>query len=102
MSTRLFSIEELAERWHCHTRTISKYMAEGKISPCDNTPKVLFREDYIDQLELGGLKLDKMSSLERKKLENRIKELEEENKAKDSILIKLGMLGAESLNVVKK
>ena len=99
MKTVLLSIADLAERWQCNTRTISKYISEGKLQPCIGLPKVLFREDYIEQLE--GVKLDRLSPLERRKLVNKIEELESRINMQNEILIKLSMLGAECMNFLK-
>lgn len=77
MKEKLLSQKDLAERWQVSVRTIENMRKEGTITPCKNVPGIRFTEQHI--LELEGVKLDKLSPLERKRLEHEIERLKVEN-----------------------
>src|SRR5699024_7915515 len=85
MEDKLLTTDELAERWQVVRGTIDDYRKQGIIKPCEGVPVIRFAKQHI--LELEGVKLDKLSPLERKRLENENKQLKEENKELHRMLI---------------
>jgi hypothetical protein len=71
--TQLLTQQDLADRWQVEVRTIENYRKSGIIQPVKGIPTIRFTEQHI--LELEGLKLDKMSPIERRRLEREINEL---------------------------
>jgi hypothetical protein len=67
---KLLTKKDLAERWQVSEAAIDKWRKEGTISECKGIPSVRFSIDYIQQIE--GVKLDKFSPLERKKLQREL------------------------------
>lgn len=93
---KLFTQKDLAERWQVSEKTIETYRKEGIIKPVSFIKHPRFEPSYIRNLELEGVKFDRFSPLERRKLEREIEDLKREN-----LLLKqvwLRML-AESANI---
>jgi hypothetical protein len=93
---KLLTKQDLANRWQVTVRTIENWICDGIITPVKNIPSVRFNPSYIAELE--GLKLEKFSPLERKKLE---RELEEVTKERDFLKTVLGNILSESSKVVR-
>lgn len=81
---KLLTQKDLAERWQVDVATIKNWRKEGIIQPVKNIPVIRFTEQYIAELE--GIKLDKLSPLERKKLESELDVLKKENELLKGIL----------------
>lgn len=85
--SKLLTQQDLAERWQCDIRSVENKRKQGILVPCKNVPGIRFTEQHI--LELEGIKLDKMSPLERRRLEKEISELQLEierlNKEKEQL-----------------
>ncbi len=77
MSTKLLTQQDLAGRWQVAVRTIEDYRKTGILTPCKGVPVIRFSEQYIAELE--GVKLEKFSPLERRRLEQEIETLKAEN-----------------------
>ncbi len=84
MEQTLFSKKELAKRWGISTATVDRRVREGKISPATLHP---IRFNLDDILKAEGTDNSKLSPFERRRLERekaeleqRIAELEEENR----------------------
>jgi len=84
MSDKLLTRQNLADRWQISLRTIDDYKKEGIIQPVKGIPATRFTEQHI--LELEGVKLDRLSPLERRRLEADIEKLKIENSKLKSIL----------------
>ncbi|MEN6618169.1 MAG: hypothetical protein ABFC28_01495 [Rikenellaceae bacterium] len=84
MANKLLTRQDLADRWQVSLRTIDDYKKEGIIQPVKGIPATRFTEQHI--LELEGVKLDRMSPLERRRLEADIEKLKKENIKLKSIL----------------
>lgn len=82
----LLTTDELSKRWKVSRGTIDDYRKRGVIIPCKGIPAIRFSFQHI--LELEGVKLDKLSPLERRRLENENKALKEENKELKTIITK--------------
>ncbi len=77
MEQKLLTKKDLAQRWQVTERTINTYITDKVVQPVKGIPVLRFTEQHI--LELEGVKLDKMSPLERRKLEHEIEKLKLEN-----------------------
>lgn len=74
---KLLTQKDVAERWQLSVKCIEDYRKQGILVPVKGIPAIRFTLQYI--LELEGVKLDRMSPIERKKLERENAELYEEN-----------------------
>lgn len=72
MEQSLFTIEDLCKRWNISRSTLDRWRKEKKIVPVSENP---IRFNYGDILKVEGT--DKMSALERRRLEREIRELKE-------------------------
>lgn len=72
-----FTVEQLAERWNCTTKTIREHEKKGAIRRCKNTPKVLYPLSEVLKCEAVG-DLDPLSPAERARLERNNRELRKE------------------------
>lgn len=84
MEDKLLTQQDLASRWQVDVSSITNWRKEGILTPCKNLPVIRFSMKYI--LELEGVKLEKISPLMYRKLENRNKELELENEKLKGII----------------
>ncbi len=75
MEDKLLTKKDLAGRWQVTTTTIDRWMADKIISPVKGIPSIRFSLQHI--LELEGVELDRLSPLERRKLEKEKAELEQ-------------------------
>ncbi|MDD2494690.1 MAG: histidine kinase [Tissierellia bacterium] len=78
MNEQLLTKNDLAKRWQVSERTIDNYIKDGTVQTVKTISAVRFAEHHIRELE--GIKLDRMSPLERRKLELQIEKLQTENK----------------------
>lgn len=76
MEEKLLTKKNLATRWQVTIGTIDRWMNDGVLTPVKGLPSVRFSLQHI--LELEGVKLDKFSPLERKRLEREKEELQHE------------------------
>lgn len=74
---KLLTKKDLADRWQVSIGTINNYISDKIVQPVKDLPVIRFTEQHI--LELEGVKLDRMSPLERRRLENEIEGLRKEN-----------------------
>jgi len=74
MEQSLYTVEQLCARWNISRSTLDRWRREGKITPVCESP---IRFNYGDILKIEGT--DKMSALERRRLEIEIEALKEEN-----------------------
>jgi hypothetical protein len=87
MAEKLFTQQDLAKRWQVTVHTIESWRKEGIIQQAKGIPAIRFTEQHI--LELEGVKLDRMSPLERKRLELEIEALKQENIKLKEIISKI-------------
>ncbi len=97
---QLLTVKDLSKRWQCSERAIREYVSDGTITQCKGVPGVKFHPKHIAELE--GVGLDKFSPLERRKLLQRIEDLETVVKLQSEQLRKVAMLGTESMNLLQK
>lgn len=74
---KLLTQQDVAERWQVTVDTVTNYRKEGILQPCKNIPTIRFTEQHI--LALEGIRLDRLSPLERKRLEVENKQLKNDN-----------------------
>lgn len=91
---KLLTKKDLAKRWQLDERTIDKYRTEGILTPCKGVLAVRFSPQYITELE--GVKLEKFSPIERRRLEIKIEELEQENRLLKQVWLRIF---SESANI---
>ncbi|GAA0678850.1 transcription factor [Clostridium cadaveris] len=96
----LISRQMLAERWSLTPQAILNYENEGVITRNPHIPTPRYSLSEI--LKIEDVKSNPMSPLERRRLENRIKELEEIVTLQNKQIIKMSMLGTESINLLEK
>lgn len=78
MSKQLLSRQSLAERWDIGSpRTIESYEYQGIITRVKGIPTPRYSLDEIEKIELSG-EINPLSPIERKRLERRIEQLENE------------------------
>ena len=75
---RLLTKKELADRWQVSETCIDNYRRDGILTQCKGIPAVRFSLQHIQELE--GVKPERFSPLEKKKLEQ---ELEKVTKERD-------------------
>lgn len=72
---KLLTVNDIADRWQKDVSTIRRYISDGVLVPCTNVPGNMFHPQYIEELE--GVKLDKFSPFERRRLEKEAAEYKE-------------------------
>lgn len=75
---KLLTQQDLAERWQVSKKTIERYREDKIITPCQNLlPTIRFTLQHVQEIE--GVKLERFSPLERRKMERDIEALKREN-----------------------
>lgn len=75
--SKLLTQQDLAERWQVDISTITNWRKEGVLTPAKGIPAIRFTEQHI--MELEGVKLEKVSPLQVRRLEQEKEKLEQEN-----------------------
>lgn len=83
----LLTQQDLAKRWRVDVATITNWRKEGVITPCKGIPAIRFTEQHI--LELEGVELQKVSPLQVRRLERRLKETQRENEKLKGIIARI-------------
>ncbi len=94
----LFSVKTLALKWGKTEECIRKYVKDGILTPCSGVPGMMFSRQYISKLE--DVELERFSPLERKKLEIRIRELENDVETLSKLLMEHQTINLKSLSVL--
>ena len=84
---KLLTQKDLAKRWQVTEATIKNWRDEGILQPVKGLPVIRFTEQYVSELE--GVKLERFSPLEKKRMEKRLEELERENNELKGIISKV-------------
>ncbi|MBU5312304.1 helix-turn-helix domain-containing protein [Tissierella carlieri] len=93
--TKLLTQQDLAERWQVDVSTITNWRKEGILQPIKGIPAIRFTEEHIAELE--GVKLERFSPLERRKIESELEELRLQNEKLKEVL---GNILTESSKVI--
>lgn len=82
---KLLTQQNLADRWQVSVATIKNYREDGIIQPVKHLlPTIRFEINYIRELE--GVKLEKISPLQFKRLERELQETKKENERLKGII----------------
>lgn len=87
IDNRLLDKIELSKRWGVSVSAIEDYMRQGILTRMPGIGSVRFSLYHV--MELEGVKLDKMSPLERRRLEREIEALKQENNRMKVALAKI-------------
>ena len=79
--------KDLAKRWQVTEATIKNWRDEGILQPVKGLPVIRFTEQYVSELE--GVKLERFSPLEKRRMERRLEQLEKENGELKGIISKV-------------
>lgn len=79
MEQTLFGVQELSERWNISPGSVRNMEAEGKLHRVPNIPGVRYSAAEVFQLESVGLDAEALSVYERRRLQNEVRQLKEEN-----------------------
>jgi len=81
---RLLTQQDLADRWQVTVNTIRDWRLQGIITPVKGIPAIRFTEQHIAELE--GVKLEKVSPLQVKRLERELEQTKKENERLKGII----------------
>ena len=84
----IYSVNEIAERWGLSPASVRRMEQEGKLHRLPDIPGVKYSAAEILQLESIGLDARAMSAWERRNLEARIRDLEQQVKDLQDIRLK--------------
>ena len=90
---RLLTKKDLATKWQVSEKAIDDYRIKGIITAVKGIPSVRFTPQHIADIE--GIRLERFSPLERKKLEREIDELKLKLKKAEDIIARVQMLSTE-------
>ncbi|SHI76422.1 hypothetical protein SAMN02745975_00565 [Geosporobacter subterraneus DSM 17957] len=93
---QLLTQKDLSERWQVDIKTIERWRKEGIITPCKGIPSIRFSPQYIAELE--GVKLERFSPLERRRLETENQELARQNEELKRIISDVLSVTAKAVN----
>ncbi|EPY2279552.1 MAG: histidine kinase [Clostridium sporogenes] len=98
MDNKLLTQKDLAERWQVSIKAIESYRQQGIITPVEGLPSIRFNPQHIAELE--GIKLERFSPLERRRMEREMESLNQENEKLKRILSKVLSDVSEIINLV--
>lgn len=81
---KLLTRKELAERWQVTPKAIDDWRRDGILTPCKGIPAIRFSIQHIAELE--GIKLERFSPLEKRKLEQELEQVKKENELLKTIV----------------
>lgn len=81
---KLLTQQDLADRWQVTVNTIRDWRLQGIITPVKGIPAIRFTEQHIAELE--GVKLEKVSPLQVKRLERELEKTKKENERLKGII----------------
>lgn len=90
---KLLTKKDLAEHWQVTVKAIDNWRKDGIITPCNGVPVIRFSPQYI--AELDGVKLERFSPLERRRLERELEEWKSRAQKAENVLTRTGILIAE-------
>ena len=73
----VYGVNELAERWNLSPNTIRSMEQEGKLHRLPDLPGVRFSAVEVYQLENVGREVEPLTPYERRRLEDKIRDLED-------------------------
>ncbi len=94
---KLLTQKDLAKRWQVTEATIKNWRDEGILQPVKGIPVIRFTEQYVSELE--GVKLERFSPLEKRRMERRLEQLEKENEVLKGIISEVLASTAKVVNL---
>lgn len=73
----VYGVQELAERWNLSPNTIRSMEQDGKLHRLPDLPGVRFSAVEVYQLENVGREVEPLTPYERRRLEDKIRDLED-------------------------
>lgn len=90
---KLLTRKELAERWQVTPKAIDDWRRDGIITKCKGIPAIRFSLQYVQELE--GVKPERFSPLERKRLERELVEVKKERDYLQSVINEMNLIMAK-------
>lgn len=97
---KLFTKKDLAERWQLSTHAIDNYIKDGIITPIQKIHSIRFSPQHIAEIE--GIKLERFSPLERRRLERELEEWKIRAEKAENTLAQLNMIITEAMYLKAK
>lgn len=94
---KLFTQQDLAEKWNVSVRAIEKWRREGVLQPAKGIPAIRFTPEHVAELE--GVEKNPVSPLHVKRLERELESLRRENEELKGILARIMAEGARVFEV---
>lgn len=95
MKYQLLTKKDLMERWQLSSGTIDNYLKDGILVPVKGITAVRFNLQHI--LELEGTKLDRLSPIERKRLERELEEWKTRAEKAEAALRRINITATEAM-----
>ncbi len=92
---QLLTKKDLAEKWQVSMPTIDNYISDGIITPIKNIPSIRFNPQYIAELE--GVKLEKHSPLEWRRMERALEHWKVRAERAEMALRKINITTTEAI-----
>lgn len=91
---QLLTKQDLAKHWQVSVQTIDNYIKDGLITPCKKIPcNTRFNSQYI--AELDGVKLEKHSPLEWRRVEKELEYWKNRTKELEKSIARMNMITTE-------
>ncbi len=90
---QLLTKKDLAQRWKVSLPTIDNYIADEIIAPIKNIPSIRFNPQYIAELE--GVKLEKHSPLEWRRMEKELEYWKSRAEKTEEAIAKMSIIATE-------
>lgn len=87
---KLLTKKDLAEKWQMSEQSIDDYRAKGIITAVKGLASIRFAPQHIAEIE--GVKLERFSPLERRRLEREIETLKLQLSRAEEVIAKVQML----------
>jgi hypothetical protein len=87
---KLLTKKDLAEKWQMSEQSIDDYRAKGIITAVKGLASIRFTPQHIAEIE--GVKLERFSPLERRRLENEVETLKLKLSRAEEVIAKVQML----------
>lgn len=92
---KLLTKKDLSARWQITPQTVDVYIRDGIITPVKGIPSIRFTEQHISELE--GLKMERFSPIQKRKLEKELEEWKLRAEEAEKALAHANMILTEAL-----
>lgn len=96
---KLYTQQELADRWKVTVRAIENWRKEGILSPAKGIPAIRCTKQHIEELE--GVKLEKVSPINFRRLEKELEESKKMNEKLRGILVNILTESSKVINLLE-